>query len=106
MEFNKYQELASTTATYKEKIIYPTLGLNGEAGEIAEKVKKILRDKDGVFDEAFKLELAKELGDQLWYVAALASDLGLNLDDVAEMNIKKLASRKERGVIQGSGDNR
>ena len=103
MRFNEYQEEASKTAIYPEqyKVVYPALGLAGEAGEVAEKVKKHIRD--GVLNVD---DLKKELGDVLWYLAAIASDLGLNLDDVADSNLKKLRSRKERGVISGSGDNR
>lgn len=108
MEINKYQELALTTKTYGAgvEIIYPTIKLNGEAGEVAEKVGKVLRDNEGVFSDYIKLEIAKEVGDVLWYCAALASDLGMNLSDIAEMNLAKLASRKERDKIHGSGDNR
>ena len=103
MRFNEYQEEASKTAIYPEqyKIVYPALGLAGEAGEVAEKVKKHIRD--GVLNVD---DLKKELGDVLWYLAAIASDLGLKLDDVAEANLQKLRSRKARGVISGSGDNR
>ena len=103
MRFYEYQEEASKTAIYPEqyKIVYPALGLAGEAGEVAEKVKKHIRD--GVLNVE---DLKKELGDVLWYLAAIASDLGLNLDDVAESNLQKLRSRQARGVIGGSGDNR
>ena len=103
MRFNEYQEEASKTAIYPEqyKIVYPTLGLAGEAGEVAEKVKKHIRD--GVLNVD---DLKKELGDVLWYLAAIASDLGLNLDEVAEANLQKLRSRQARGVISGNGDNR
>ena len=103
MRFNEYQEEASKTAIYPEqyKIVYPALGLAGEAGEVAEKVKKHIRD--GVLNVD---DLKKELGDVLWYLAAIASDLGLNLDDVAEANLQKLRSRQARGVISGNGDNR
>ena len=103
MRFNEYQEEASKTAIYPEqyKIVYPALGLAGEAGEVAEKVKKHIRD--GVLNVE---DLKKELGDVLWYLAAIASDLGLSLDDVAESNLQKLRSRQARGVIGGSGDNR
>ncbi len=86
----------------KHAIIYPTLGLCGEAGEIAEKVKKYLRgDK-----ELDKQALLMELGDPLWYITALADDLGFSLQDVVDANIEKLTSRKERGVLKGSGDDR
>ena len=103
MRFYEYQEEASKTAIYPEqyKIVYPALGLAGESGEVAEKVKKHIRD--GVLNID---DLKKELGDVLWYLAAIASDLGLNLDDVAESNLQKLRSRQARGVIGGSGDNR
>jgi NTP pyrophosphatase (non-canonical NTP hydrolase) len=103
MTFNEYQEKASKTAIYSEqfKLIYPALGLAGEAGEVAEKVKKLIRDGTLQVED-----LKKELGDVLWYVSALASDLQINLDDVANTNIEKLQSRQARGVIGGNGDNR
>ena len=82
------------------------LGINGEAGEVAEKVKKIIRDKNGVISDEDKLELAKELGDVLWYLAVFAHDLGVPLDNIAEQNLAKLQSRKARGVLGGAGDNR
>jgi len=109
MNFNEYQQKSRETAMYPEvgnNYVYPTLGLVGEAGEIAEKVKKIIRDKDGVLDEDTKTLLMKELGDVLWYVAQLSSEFGFELSEVANHNIEKLVSRKERGVIQGSGDTR
>jgi len=106
MNFSEYQKRANATAIYDSKfsILYPTLGLAGEAGEVAEKVKKIIRDNKSIIDE--KESVAKELGDVLWYVAAVARDIGYSLDVIAEMNIEKLESRKERGVLQGNGDNR
>ena len=100
MTFDEYQVKAIQTAIYDHPIIYPTLGLCGESGEVAEKVKKHLRDGSSLD------ELKKELGDVLWYISAIASDLKLSLDDIAETNISKLTSRLERGKIQGSGDNR
>lgn len=109
MNFNDYQSLSRRTALYPSKgynFVYPTLGLAGEAGEVAEKVKKILRDKDGVVDTADKESLKKELGDVLWYLAQLATEFGLSLDDIADANLKKLSSRMERGKIGGDGDNR
>lgn len=108
MKLNEYQEAAIETAIYGEgqKIIYPTLGLAGEAGEVADKVKKVLRDYDGVFTDDIKLSVVKEIGDVLWYIAALSRDLGYTLEDIAKMNIEKLESRKERNVISGSGDER
>lgn len=108
MTLNEYQEQANKTAIYGEQqsIIYPALGLNGEAGEVAEKIKKVLRDSGGVFNDEQKREIAKELGDTLWYCAALARDLNIDLEKIAQMNIDKLKSRQERGKISGSGDNR
>ena len=117
MELNQYQKAALETAVYPKeyKTIYPALGMNGEAGEVADKVKKVLRDSevivhDGsgaiVLPDAKREELAKEVGDVLWYVATMAYDLGYSLDEIAEMNIQKLASRKQRGQLNGSGDNR
>jgi len=108
MDLNKYQEKALETAQYPEshKIIYPTLGLTGEAGEVSDKVKKVLRDNDGEFTDEKKLDIALELGDVLRYCATLANDLGFRLEDIAQANIQKLACRKERGKIEGSGDNR
>ena len=84
------------------------LGLTGEAGEVADKVKKVLRDKNGEFfkDPSTREEIMKEIGDVLWYCATLANDLGYSLEEVAEANIKKLSSRKERGMLGGNGDNR
>ena len=101
--FREYQKKASSFAIYPatHKVLYPTLGLCGEAGEVAEKVKKQVRD--GVFN---RHEVAKELGDVLWYLANLSNDIGYNLDEIADMNIEKLTSRKNRNKIKGSGDNR
>jgi len=104
--FNEYSEMANSTALYLDKIIYPTLGLCGEAGEVAEKVKKVLRDSKGVFTEEKKEEIKKELGDVLWYINALSTDLGFTLEEVATLNIEKLFKRKSENKIQGSGDNR
>lgn len=109
MTFNDYQNDSRKTALYPNignNFVYPTLGLAGEAGEVAEKIKKVIRDKGGIVDEATKQEIKKELGDVLWYVSQIASELGLSLEDVASENIKKLFSRLERGKINGSGDNR
>jgi NTP pyrophosphatase (non-canonical NTP hydrolase) len=108
MTLNEYQKQALETSTYGAgyKIIYPALGLTGEAGEVSDKIKKVLRDKDGVFCEEIKLEIMKEVMDVLWYIAALSNDLGYTLEEGAQMNLDKLASRKARGVIGGSGDNR
>jgi len=86
--------------------IYPTLGLVGEAGEVAEKVKKVIRDKNGIFDNESKLGIQKELGDVLWYVSNLCTELNFNLEDVALQNLEKLKLRAAKGKISGSGDDR
>ena len=101
--FREYQKKAVSFAIYPatHKVLYPALGLCGETGEVAEKVKKQVRD--GVFN---RHEVAKELGDVLWYLSNLANDIGYNLDEIADMNIEKLTSRKNRDKIKGSGDNR
>ena len=108
MNFKEYQEEAVKTAVYGagHQIIYPALGLTNEAGEVAGKIKKVLRDSSSLFDVEKRKEIGKEIGDVLWYMAALARDLGLSLEDIAQENLDKLRSRQERGVIQGSGDNR
>jgi NTP pyrophosphatase (non-canonical NTP hydrolase) len=108
MTLNEYQAAAARTAVYPEnmKTVYPLIGLAGETGEVAEKIKKVLRDHHGVFTPESKEAIAKELGDVLWYLAAIAGDLGFTLDDVARLNLDKIASRKERGRIHGSGDER
>jgi len=109
MNFAEYQKKSRKTALYPEvgkNFVYPTLGLSGEAGEVAEKIKKIIRDKNGIVDDEVREKIKKELGDVLWYVSQLATELGLELDDIAESNIEKLYSRLERGKIGGNGDNR
>lgn len=108
MTLNDYQKAALETAVYPKeyKIIYPALGITEEAGECSGKVKKIIRDNDGVFTGERKMEIAKEIGDVLWYCATLAHDIGYTLEEVGNMNVEKLHSRKERNMIGGSGDNR
>ena len=108
MNLNEYQKQAMQFNNMPKEyaIVFPALGLNGEAGEVAEKVKKVLRDNNGAFTGEKCLEIAKELGDCLWYVAALANSIGYTLDEIGEMNIHKLMSRQQRGVIHGDGDNR
>jgi NTP pyrophosphatase (non-canonical NTP hydrolase) len=103
---NNYQRQAKETAIYPEnsKIVYPALGLAGEAGEVADKVKKIIRD--GRNDAEYYNQIAKELGDVLWYCAVLADDLGYSLQQIAEMNVYKLQARKVMGTIGGDGDDR
>lgn len=108
MNLEEYQKLAAETAIYGDHnaINYPVLGLTSEAGEIAGKWKKVLRDDKGVLSDEKKKELSKEVGDVLWYCAALCRDLGVSLADVAQQNIDKLMDRKKRSVLGGSGDNR
>jgi NTP pyrophosphatase (non-canonical NTP hydrolase) len=108
VELSEYQRLARRTAEYPREawLIYPALGLAGEAGEVAEHVKKAIRDDGGTVSDERRAALAKELGDVLWYLAGLASELGLDLDEIAEGNLEKLLSRQRRGVLSGSGDER
>jgi len=109
MDMNDYQQAALRTAAPKDKlneVFHLVLGLTGEAGEIAEKTKKIVRDKKSDFSQLDLDDLTKELGDVLWYVAVLADHFDIPLNNVAEKNIAKLADRQKRGLIGGSGDNR
>lgn len=106
--FSGYQEQARKYAVYPEdyKLTYPTLGLVGEAGEVAEKVKKCIRDDRGMISEEKRIEIVKEMGDVLWYLAVLSDSIGVDLQDVATRNIEKLESRFQRNQLHGSGDNR
>lgn len=109
MTLNEYQAHALETAVYPEKykVVYPALGLAGEAGETADKIKKVLRGDDGgVLTDEKRQAVAMEIGDVLWYCATLAHDLGYDLDTIAQMNYAKLKSRQESGKLSGSGDNR
>jgi NTP pyrophosphatase (non-canonical NTP hydrolase) len=109
LDFSEYQSLSRRTATYPragEDLTYPALGLCGEAGEVAEKVKKTLRDDGGVLSEERRAALSRELGDVLWYLSQLATEADLDLDEIAADNLEKLLSRQERGVLRGSGDDR
>lgn len=109
MNFNDYQQKSRATAQYPaigHPVIYPALGLVNEAGEVAGKIKKIFRDKQGVIGAAEREALKAELGDVLWYIAQVATELELPLDEIAEANITKLLDRQARGKIQGDGDNR
>ena len=109
MNFNDYQEKSRKTAKYPsigDPIIYPALGLVNEAGEVAGKIKKIFRDKEGKINDESKSALKAELGDVLWYLTQLATELNLSLEEIAEYNIDKLYSRLERGTIKGDGDER
>lgn len=120
MNFEKYQEVSTSTMIYRDSIremsvmkkegslnlAYCVLGLTGEAGEIAEKVKKLIRDKDGEMTQEFVDDMKKELGDVLWYITAIADEFNLQLEDIAQVNVDKLTSRQKRGKLKGSGDNR
>lgn len=108
MTFDEYNKLAASTDKYPTSVkpwIY-ALGLTGEAGEVADKLKKQYRDNDGTITTEAKTELVKELGDVMWYVTRLAASLGFSLCEVASINVEKLRSRAERGTIHGEGDNR
>lgn len=107
-DLDMYQKVALTTAIYprEQAIIYPTLGLTGEAGEVANKVKKIIRDGSNSKDEKLVSEIKSEIGDCLWYIAVLANDFNIKLSDIASTNLIKLENRKEKGTIRGSGDQR
>lgn len=109
MNFTDYQTKSRVTAKYPaigHGVIYPTLGLVNEAGEAAGKIKKIFRDRNGVIGEAERQALKAELGDVLWYLAQVCTELDLSLDEVAESNLAKLLDRQARGKIQGDGDDR
>ena len=107
-DLDMYQQVAKTTAIYprEQAIIYPTLGLTGEAGEVANKVKKIIRDGTNKNNENLVQEIAAEIGDCLWYISVLADDIGVKLSDIANSNLEKLENRKKKGTIHGSGDDR
>lgn len=109
LTFAAYEQAASATRIYGEgqRVVYPTIGLAGETGEVADKVKKVIRDHGGDFsDPTCRQEIAKELGDVLWYLNAIAVDMGYSLQDIALMNISKIQSRQRRDAIHGQGDNR
>ena len=108
-EFDEYQKFTATTDVYpndKFNIGYKALGLVGEAGEVADKIKKIYRDKDGNFNVTDEIEIAKELGDCLWYISRIAAAIGFELSDITKLNVDKLSKRKTEGKLHGSGDNR
>jgi NTP pyrophosphatase (non-canonical NTP hydrolase) len=109
--FNSYQQAATGAAIYPGRgtvhgLVYVALKLNGESGEVADKISKIMRDDDGVVDETRRNAIVAELGDVLWCVSAVASELGFTLTEVAQHNLAKIADRTARGVIGGDGDNR
>ena len=107
-DFNSYQRSATKTAIYppEHKILYPALGLAGEAGEVANKVKKVMRDGVENQPDNWREQIASAIGDVLWYCAALATDLNVSLGMIASLNEKKLQDRYDRGKLNGSGDNR
>ncbi|PIT94585.1 hypothetical protein COT98_02920 [Candidatus Falkowbacteria bacterium CG10_big_fil_rev_8_21_14_0_10_39_9] len=109
MNFSDYQQAAKKTAFYPNigsNFIYPTLGLAGEAGEIANKIKKIIRDKNSQLTDADREDLKSELGDVLWYISQIGVELNITLEDIAQANLIKLSSRQARNVLGGSGDKR
>jgi len=113
MEFNEYQKECRKTdvGTSAQDCLNPgwlyyVLGINGEAGELTEKIKKLFRDKNGIVDKDFLEDIKKEMGDVLWYMARLADQFDVEFNDVAKTNIEKLASRKERDKLHGDGDDR
>ena len=109
LEFHMYQFEARKTAIYPDvghNLVYPVLGLNGEAGEVAENVKKLIRDKESKYDPEFSEKIADELGDVLWYIAAICDEMGFSMAYIAKNNLEKLDSRSKRNKLHGSGDNR
>lgn len=108
MNLKEYQEIIKKTAVFPNEIglMYCTLGLCGESGEVAEKVKKLFRDQNGVVTEEFKEAVKKEIGDVLWYITALSGELGFTLEEVMETNYNKLMARRATGTLYGNGDNR
>jgi NTP pyrophosphatase (non-canonical NTP hydrolase) len=108
VDLSDYQQLSRRTAEYPREawLAYPALGLAGEAGEVAEHAKKAIRDDGGSVSDERKDSMSKELGDVLWYVAQIATELGLDLNEIADQNLQKLLSRQQRGVLSGSGDER
>ncbi len=108
-DFDDYQKRCKKTAVYPKigkNFTYPTIGLMGEAGEVANKIKKLIRDDGGKITPARREEINAEIGDLMWYVAQLSTELGLKLSDVAKYNLEKLAKRQKENKIHGSGDNR
>lgn len=108
---NSYQTGAESTAIYPHRgewagLVYTVMGLAGEAGEVSNKVQKIMRDKESSLTDTDRLDLAKEVGDVLWYVALTARELGMDLQDVAQLNLEKLKARQSRDTIKGKGDER
>lgn len=108
-DFDNYQESCKKTAVYPnigKNFTYPTIGLMGEAGEVANKVKKLIRDDNSKISKEKSDDIAHEIGDMMWYIAQLSTELNLKLSDIVQMNLEKLASREKRDQLHGSGDNR
>lgn len=108
-DFNEYQKFCSSTAVYPKigkNFVYPLIGLQGEVGEVSEKVKKLFRDDKGKLTDEKRVEIIKELGDVMWYISQLATEFNTKLSDVVKGNIEKLTKRKVENKIHGSGDNR
>jgi NTP pyrophosphatase (non-canonical NTP hydrolase) len=108
MEIKEYQEIIKKTAVYpKNKALeYCTMGLCGESGEVAEKMKKLFRDQNGKVTDQFKKDVKKELGDVIWYVTALSNELGFSLEEVLDANYEKLIKRRQTNTLHGNGDDR
>lgn len=113
MKLDEFQQEAHSSAIYPQKttgqliaVLYCALGLAEEAGETAGKIKKMIRDHDGVMNDDMRHRITREMGDVLWYLAALATELGVSLSEVARINIEKTQDRKDRGTLRGSGDDR
>ena len=108
MLFREYQSRTEATAIYDDDIavLYTALGLCSEAGEVAGKIKKVLRDNNGIFTPLHLQEISSEIGDVLWYAARLAASMNLDLETIAVKNLEKLETRKNNGTLSGSGDNR
>lgn len=107
--FDEYEQLVNDTAIYPNRgsnIVYPALGLCGEAGEVAEKIKKVLRDQDGVLNDETREAIVKEMGDVMWYLVALSKEIGTSINHVINANREKLLGRRSRGTLRGSGDDR
>lgn len=107
--FDEYQKFCKSTAVYPKigkSFVYPLIGLQGEVGEVSEKIKKAFRDDGGKITKEKKLEIIKELGDVVWYISQLTNEFDTKFSEVIKMNIEKLSSRQQRGKLHGSGDNR
>ncbi len=111
MDFNEYEEKASETAVFNDrtteyKLMYLALGVAGEAGEVAEKIKKVMRNDNGIVSDEKRESIKSEVGDVLWYLSQLSRELGFTIEDAAQANMRKITDRKSRDVIRSEGDNR